>query len=312
MPEKSRENVGEVLGRRFGSRLLRAEPLSEHTTFGVGGPADFFLEVTQLDEMIDAVDLCETLGADYFILGGGSNLLVADEGYRGVVLKSGIRHFRRQDNDVIVGSGFDLEEFVDRICSLGLAGVEMLAGIKGTVGGAIYGNAGAYGGWISDCLISASLLKPGERQRAVDKNYFEFSYRNSILKKTGEIVLEAEFRFRDGSAEELQSKRQEVLRSREKRIPMTDCSAGCFFKNIEKPDEQYGKLSTGALLEEIGAKEMMVGNAGVYPGHANILVNLGGAKADDIRELAMKLKRKVKDRFGYDLVEEITYLGNFN
>ncbi len=312
MPDKHWDTLSEELSSRFGSRLLRAEPLSGHTTFGVGGPADFFLDVTEIDEMVAAVNLCEQHGVDYFILGGGSNLLVSDDGYRGVLLKSGISHIHHDGNDITVGSGFNLDEFVDRVCSLGLAGIEMLAGIKGSVGGAVYGNAGAYGGSISDCLISANLLKPGETPRLVDKNYFEFSYRSSILKRTRDIVLEVNFRFRDGSAEELKRKRQDVLQSREKRLPKTDCSAGCFFKNIEKPDEEHGKLSTGMLLEKIGAREMMVGKAGVYPEHANILVNLGGAKADDIRELAMKLKREVKDRFGYDLVEEITYLGNFS
>lgn len=312
MHHKQKNSFAKELVNRFGSRVLRNEPLAGYTTFGVGGPADLFLEVTGADEMVMAVNLCEEHGVDYFILGGGSNLLVSDDGYRGVVLRSGINHMRCEGSEVTVGSGFDLDDFVDRVCSLGLAGIEMLAGIKGSVGGAIYGNAGAYGGWISDCLVSVNLLKPGESPRLEGKNYFAFSYRDSILKRTREIALEASFRFQSGSAKELQRKRQEILLSREKRLPNTDCSAGCFFKNIEKPDEEYGKLSTGMLLEQVGAKELVVGRAGVYPEHANILVNLGGAKADDIRELAMRLKRRVKDRFGYNLVEEITYLGNFS
>jgi UDP-N-acetylmuramate dehydrogenase len=312
MPDKRETALGKELSRRFGSRLISGEPLSEHTTFGVGGPADLFLEVTSIDEMAHAVALCEQHGDNYFILGGGSNLLVSDSGYRGVVIKSCIRHLKRQESDVTVGSGLWLEEFVDRVCSFGLAGIEMLAGIKGTVGGAVYGNAGAYGGSISDCLVSATILKPGQMARVENRNYFEFSYRNSILKRTREIVLEVHFRFANGSAEQLQSKKREILRLRERKHPTTDCSAGCFFKNIEKPDEEHGKLSTGTLLEQVGAKEMTIGQAGVFERHANILINLGGAKADDIRELAMILKQKVKDRFGYTLEEEVTYLGNFN
>jgi UDP-N-acetylmuramate dehydrogenase len=262
--------------------------------------------------MVTAVNLCEREGRDYFIIGGGSNLLVSDNGYRGIIIKSSIDHFERHGNDVTVGSGFNLEEFVDRVCSLDLAGVEMLAGIKGTVGGAVYGNAGAYGGSIADCLVSARILKPGGEPRLEPKNYFAFSYRNSILKRTDEVVLEVNFRFSNGTAERLQKKKMEILRERSEKHPKTDCSAGCFFKNIEKPDEEYGKLSTGVLLEQVGAKEMTVGRAGVFPGHANILVNLGGAKADDIRRLAGMLRRKVEDEFGYTLEEEITYLGDFS
>ncbi|MCK4657325.1 MAG: UDP-N-acetylmuramate dehydrogenase [candidate division Zixibacteria bacterium] len=312
MLDKSGTSLFKDLSAQFGSKLIREEPLSRHTTFGVGGPADLFIEVTSADEMVTGVNLCEQHGQKYFIIGGGSNLLVSDNGYHGVVLKSSICHYEREGTDVIVGSGFNLEEFVDRVCSLGLAGAETLAGIKGTVGGAVYGNAGAYGGSISDCFVSAKILKPGEAPRVEGKNYFEFSYRNSILKRTREIVLEVSFRFLNGSSEQLLKKKQEILQTREEKHPTTDCSAGCFFKNIEKPDEKYGKLSTGMLLERVGAKEITFGKAGVFPYHANILVNLGGAKADDIRELAMILKKKVKDQFGYSLEEEITYLGDFN
>jgi UDP-N-acetylmuramate dehydrogenase len=312
MSDRSGTSLFGDLSARFGSKLIREEPLSRHTTFGIGGPADLFIEVNSVDEMVTAVGLCERHDQEYFIIGGGSNLLVSDDGYRGVVLKSSICHFERRGTEVTVGSGFNLEEFVDRVCSLDLAGVETLAGIKGTVGGAVFGNAGAYGGSISDCFASAKILKPGGAPRVEGKNYFEFSYRNSILKRTREIILEASFRFLNGSAEQLLKKKQEILQTREERHPTTDCSAGCFFKNIEKPDEKYGKLSTGMLLERVGAKAMTVGKAGVFANHANILVNLGGAKADEIRELAMILKKKVKDQFGYSLEEEITYLGDFS
>jgi len=143
-PDKLETVLDNDLSAAFGSRLIRGERLSRHTTFGVGGPADLFLEVATIDEMVAAVDICERHGKEYFIIGGGSNLLVSDKGYRGTVIKSSICHFERNGVNVTVGSGFNLEEFVNKVCSLGLAGVETLAGIKGTVGGAVYGNAGAY------------------------------------------------------------------------------------------------------------------------------------------------------------------------
>jgi len=296
----------------FGSRAIENEPMSRHTTFGVGGPADFYVEVNTPDEMVEAVNTAINHGIEYFIVGGGSNLLVSDSGYRGLIIKSNLNHFSDDSTEVTVGSGHNLEKMIDRLCDLGLAGFESLAGIKGSVGGAIYGNAGAYGAAISDCLTSAMIFKPGDKARNVQKNYFDFSYRHSILKNTGEVVLEAKFMLEKSSPDELKEKVREILEIRGQKHPGHDCSAGCFFKNIEKADEQYGKLAAGALLEEVGAKSLKVGNAGVYKNHANILVNLGGAKADDIKELAMKLKQRVKEKFGYDLQEEITYLGDFS
>ena len=312
MTHSSASEFREKLISLFGSRVRENERLSKHTTFGIGGPADLFVEVRTVEEMVAAVNLCEEFAAEYFMLGGGSNLLVSDDGYRGTVIKSKVDHFLRDRNNVTVGSGHNLESFVDRVCSLGLGGIEMLAGIKGTVGGAIYGNAGAYGEAISDCFVSANILKPGGVPRVEKKNYFEFSYRNSILKRVDEVVLEVNFQFEDGSVEHLLKRKREILEDRERKHPKTDCSAGCFFKNIEKSDEQYGKLSAGSLLEQVGAKEIKIGKAAVFPGHANILVNLGDAKAEDIKELAMILKNRVKDRFGYILEEEVTYLGNFS
>lgn len=302
----------EGLVARFGDKALFDEPLANHTTFGVGGPADVFIKVLSDSDMVDAVNMCVAEGADYFILGGGSNILASDAGYRGVIIKSELKQFSQDGRNILVGSGFDWEDFVDRVCDHGLAGIEMLAGIKGTVGGAIYGNAGAYGGAVSDHLISAKICKPGEQPREVTKNYFAFKYRDSILKRTKEVVLSAMFRFDEGDASALQSRKNEILELRAKRHPSTDCSAGCFFKNIEKADEKYGKLSAGELLDKVNAKEMSVGNAGVYSGHANILINVGGAKAEDIKRLAMILKERVKNEFGHNLEEEITYLGHFD
>ena len=141
--------------------------------------------------------------------------------------------------------------------------------------------------------------------------YFAFSYRNSILKQTKEIVLQAKLRYNREEPEELLRKQEEILKLRNQKHPTTDCSAGCFFKNIEKPDEPYGKLAAGFLLEKVGAKEMQIGGAGVFERHANILINSSGtASAADVRKLAEILKKRVKDKFGYNLEEEITFLGD--
>jgi len=306
------ETLHSSLKARFGAVAVEDEPLSKHTTFGIGGPADMLVTITLVEDMVDALKLCEQHRAEYFILGGGSNLLVSDSGYRGIVIKTQIEHFRNSGGNLTVGSGHELESMIDKVCALGLGGMEMLIGIKGSVGGAIYGNAGAYGGTISDHFVSATIVTPGQQPRMEPKKYFEFSYRNSILKRSREIILEANFELPADSTERLTERKREILNLRAERHPETDCSAGCFFKNIEKPDEKYGKLSAGMLLEKVGAKDASVGKAGVHQNHANILVNLGGARAEDVRELAAMLKKRVKDKFGYTLEEEITYLGSFS
>lgn len=312
MLDKLAETIQTSLKRRFGTAAAENEPLSKHTTFGIGGPADMLVTVKSVEEMVDALRLCEQYRAEYFILGGGSNILASDSGYRGIIVKIDIDHFGSSGGKITVGSGHNLEALIDRVCSMGLGGMEMLAGIKGSIGGAVYGNAGAYGGTISDHLVSATVVRPGGQPRAEPKKYFEFSYRSSILKRTREIVLEVNFELPSDSAERLNERKNEILELRAERHPETDCSAGCFFKNIEKEDEPYGKLAAGLLLEKVGAKEARVGGAGVHVNHANIIVNLGGATAEDVSELAAMLKKRVKDRFGYTLEEEITYLGNFN
>jgi UDP-N-acetylmuramate dehydrogenase len=300
------------LSEIFGPRLKCDELLSRHTTFGIGGPADAFVTVHTPDEMSDTIALCMKHSAPYFIIGGGSNILVADSGYRGLIIKCAIDRFLRDGCRITVGAGYPLERLIDEACDLGLRGIEMLAGIKGSVGGAIYGNAGAYGGAISDCLESALIAPPGGRPRLEPRNYFAFAYRNSILKRTHEVVLEATLTLSESPAEALKKERDRILEMRAQRHPETDCSAGCFFKNIEKRDEPFGKLSAGMLLEKVGAKDTFVGQAGVFQGHANIIVNLGGARADEVKRLASMLKEKVRDEFGYTLEEEITYVGEFN
>jgi UDP-N-acetylmuramate dehydrogenase len=311
-PETMQISLVEKLKSRFGGDFKTNEPMSDHTTFGIGGPASGYVRVTNEADFVDAVNICVASGQEYFILGGGSNLLVSDKGYCGVIIHTLLEHFEQEGDEINVGSGYDLEDLIEKLCTMGLGGVEMLAGIKGSVGGAVYGNAGAYGGAISDCLVSARIFRPGSEARVEYKNYFEFAYRDSILKRTKEIVIDARFRLKRRTPESLLQKRHEILNMRAERHPKTDCSAGCFFKNIEKPDEKYGKLAAGYLLDQVGAKQARVGNAGVHVNHANILVNLGGATADDVRRLSLELKTRVKEKFGYILEEEITLLGDFS
>ncbi|MBD3219536.1 MAG: UDP-N-acetylmuramate dehydrogenase [candidate division Zixibacteria bacterium] len=304
-------NIASIFGKRFGDKFRENHILADYTTFGIGGPARMFIYCDNREDIIDAVNLAHENRMDFFIVGGGSNLLISDKGYPGLIIHIASTGLDITENYIEVESGYDWEELVDLTCREGLDGLVGMAGIKGQVGGAVYGNAGAFGTSVADILIEAEILKPGEEPRWEKNNYFAFSYRNSILKKTKEIVLRARFDYKREEPAILLKKQDEILELRNQRHPEKDCSAGCFFKNIEKPDEPFGKLAAGFLLEKVGAKQMHIGGARVFDKHANILINASGkARAADVRKLAEALKKKVKDEYGYDLEEEITFLGD--
>jgi UDP-N-acetylmuramate dehydrogenase len=208
------------------------------------------------------------------------------------------------------GAGEDLTTLVEFAAKNGLSGLEFAAGIWGTVGGAIYGNAGAYGGEVGARVESLTLVEPSGDVKDVDRDYCRFGYRDSYLKSSGDIVVEARFRLETGDVEEIRRKVDEIVAIREVKFPPDGKSAGCFFKNIPDPKEKFGKLPAGRLLEQVGAKGMSVGGARVFDKHANIIVNTGSATSKDIRLLADKLKEKVFAEFGIRLEEEIIQVGD--
>jgi UDP-N-acetylmuramate dehydrogenase len=200
---------------------------------------------------------------------------------------------------------------VDFASECSLTDLEFAAGIWGTVGGAVYGNAGAFGSQVGSVLKYAELVDMDGNIRAETRDYFRFAYRHSILKETGEIVTEACFELKDGEQSEIKSRVDDIRQLRSHKHPLTPCSAGCFFKNVEDSSRPGGKLAAGKLLDDIGAKKISIGDAGVFEKHANILVNNGKAKSKDIRQLADILKEKVRQKFDIELQEEIICLGDF-
>jgi UDP-N-acetylmuramate dehydrogenase len=300
---------GALLKRRFNDRVRFDEPLAPYTTFGIGGPADYFIRATDPESMVRALATARELELPCFILGGGSNILVADEGYRGLVIKNDLLEIVRNEAQVTVGSGVVLNDLVDWAADRELAGLAFAAGIAGTVGGAIYGNAGCYGKEIGELVQEVTLVGPDGRIQIVDREYCGFTYRHSRLKETGDIVLTVTLQLEPGSREALNAEADEHRRQRAERHPTSDCSAGCFFKNIEDPKAPHGKIAAGKLLEEVGAKDEREGGAAVHPGHANIIVNAGGASAANVLALARRLRRRVKEQFGYELAREIIHLG---
>ena len=246
------------------------------------------------------------------MIGGGSNILASDKGFRGMIILPQLDSFEIDGENIRVGAAFSLAKMVEHTVEVGLAGLESLSGIAGTVGGAIVGNAGAYGQSISDTLIDVQLYHPVKGLFTEVKDALGFRYRHSDLKWSKNIVLTARFKLKHEDVELLRNRATEILEQRWSRHPHEDISAGCFFKNIEDKSAPHGKIAAGYLIEQIGGKEMTVGNAGVYPSHANILINKGGASASEVRELSLKLKQKVKEVYGVELAEEVILLGDFS
>lgn len=305
------KDVEQELKERFGDRLIANQPLAKFNTFGTGGPARFFYEARTVDELVSILKAADACECPTFLLGGGSNLLVSDSGYDGLVIKNSIMGVELKGSEIICGAGEDLQTIVDFATENDLTGLEFATGIYGTVGGAIFGNAGAYGSETGNVLKEAQLVDKQGDTRTEKGPYFKFGYRNSILRQTGEIVATAIFALELGKKENIRSKCEKIRAERESKLPVNAFTAGCFFKNIPDKREKFGKLSAGKLLDEIGAKNSSVGGAGVFEKHANIIINDGSGNSDDIRRLAKMLKAKVKDKFGIELAEEITLLGKF-
>ncbi len=293
-------------------RLEQNYPLSRLTTFGIGGPADWVAFCESAEEVRDAARFAEERQIPYFVIGGGSNILASDKGFRGLVVVPRIDFLEISGTTITVGATRSLAKFVDELAEQGLAGIEALAGIAGTVGGAIVGNAGAYGQSISDTLIDVQLYNHDKGLHTEVKSKLGFRYRHSDLKGSRNIVLSGRFELSRGDAEELLKKTEEIKQTRSLRHPHENISAGCFFKNIEDATQPHGKLAAGYLLDQVGAKQMSVGKAGVYPNHANILINKGGATASEVRQLSLELKRRVKEEYGVELSEEVVLLGDFS
>jgi UDP-N-acetylmuramate dehydrogenase len=305
------DNSLKELKRRFGDRVVAGRPLSDLNTFGTGGAARLFLEIRSPEELSGVVKVAAKFSIPVFMLGGGSNVLVSDDGYDGIIIRNSIMGMERDRSRITCGAGEKLQSLVDFAAENGLSGLEFAAGIWGTVGGAIFGNAGAYGGEIGSLLESALIVNGQGNARTEKAEYLGFSYRSSRLGKTGELLARATFRLEEGNKATIARRVEEILLMREGKFPVSSNSAGCFFRNVPDGGRKYGKLSAGKLLEEVGAKNMAFGGAHVFENHANILINDGSAKSEDIKRLADLLKAKVKHKFGIELREEVILLGDF-
>jgi UDP-N-acetylmuramate dehydrogenase len=301
----------------FGADRVRANvALAPLTTFRVGGPAEWLLETRSSDEIVRALRLACEANVPATILGGGSNVLVADRGIRGLVIRPRGGEVRAEDDRHIrADAAVTINGLVRWTINHGRAGLEAWAGTPGTVGGAIFGNAHFGGSLIGDLVTSARLAARDGATIDIDAAAMAFGYDRSRLQDTGEILLSAVFRVSDGDPVALRATARASLGFRKRTQPLDTPSAGCIFQNPEQGRDAVPEgipWSAGALVDRAGLKGAAVGGARVSPTHGNFIVNDGTATAADIRRLVEQCRREVRDRFGVDLREEIVYLGEYD
>jgi UDP-N-acetylmuramate dehydrogenase len=301
-------SIVDELTARFGEQVRHDVPLAPYTSARIGGPADVLVTVNSADELADAVSTLWKADASFVLLGGGSNVLVSDRGVRGVTILNRAKAVRFESGSqpqVWAESGTVFTNLANRCASKGLSGLEWAATVPGTIGGAVYGNAGAFGGDMAHSLIEAEMLtEQGREQWAVDQ--FGYGYRTSILKWGGTkaVVLSAGMRLINATKEELAVKIG-AFSERRKATQPPGASMGSMFKNPEGD-------AAGRLIEAAGLKGTRIGSAEVSPIHGNFFVNHGESKASDIRALIELVQEKVHEKEGVELELEIELVGEWN
>lgn len=281
-------------------------PLSKWTTFKIGGPARYMVTVATVDELRRVLALANEHGLEIFIFGGGSNMLVADAGFEGIVIRIGFNKIEVQGTHVIAQAGAKTAEVAQKSVAGGLTGFEWGVGVPGTIGGAVRGNAGASGGEMKDAVECVQVLVDNEIVEYTNAAC-GFGYRHSAFKESGGIVLSVTLTLTPGDPAVGMKKIQEYLVYRMTTQPKGFASTGCIFKNAFAPDGS--KISAGKLIDQAGLKGFAIGGAKVSDAHGNFVINIGTATADDVRKLVETIKEKVYTQHGIHLEEEIQYVG---
>jgi UDP-N-acetylmuramate dehydrogenase len=322
---KSMSGTEETVSRLAAVSSLQVStcvPLSRYTRFGIGGPADIYAETSDVEAFTAAMSIARESGLDFVVIGGGTNLIVSDAGFRGVVLRFVAERLMAAGERVISDAGAVLQDLVDFSIDRGLKGLETLAGIPGSVGAAVYGNAGAYGHSISERVYKVRFLDSGQ-VRVFDREECEFQYRESIFKDHKEwIILSTELILEASDSAVLQKTAGDILKVRNEKFPPTMKCAGSIFKNfllaelpaavaaaVPAPVIREGKVAAAYFLEQVGAKGMVHGDIHIASYHANLIYNGGKGTARELCEVIGVLKTRVRDRFGIEVEEEVQYVG---
>ncbi|MCD4704999.1 UDP-N-acetylmuramate dehydrogenase [bacterium] len=297
--------------------------LAQLTTFKVGGQAKYFLISDDLEEIQAVIKFCLENEIKYQIIGAGSNLLISDQGFAGLIIKINNKDIDVNDSRLKVGAGVLLFEFVNLALKNNLTGHDFLIGIPGSMGGAIYGNAGSYGNDIASIVQSVRIIDGQGNIKELNQEECRFAYRDSYFKHNDCLIFDVVLSLQKGNVDEFRKKMIERFKVRKNIHPMEFGNAGSFFKNIEITEDVKDKLNgkldiskfdgkkipAGFLIEQADLKGWQVGGAEVSEKHANFLINKNNAKAQDIFDLADLIKKKVFDKYGIELQEEVQYIG---
>lgn len=307
--------------KELGKKVLQNEPMREHTTLGLGGPARLLSVVMKEEELEKFIQLSLKFGVPFLVIGDGSDLLVSDDGFDGFVIVNKVEGIKLIKDKVVVKAGTNLQKFINFCIDKGFSGMEKMSGIPGTVGGAVYGDAGAYGQTASDYLISVKSFD-GKRVRLFTKKQCKFRYRESIFKKNREAIFEAEFKFEKGVPEFLKKVSLDTITLRNQKYHTGIKCPGSFFKNIivdklnldilsKIPRDKivFGKIPAGYLMEAVGAKGQQRGSIKIADDHGNLIINLGNGTAKDFMDLAFEFAKKVEKKFGIKLEPEVQLIG---
>ena len=303
MNQKVIEKFWNLLGK---DRVLVDEPMKRHTTFRIGGPADFFLLPSTVDEVRGILEICREEELPYFILGNGSNLLVSDKGYRGVIIQL-YRNFSNisvEGNEICASSGALLSQIAAAARNASLTGFEFAGGIPGTLGGAVFMNAGAYGGELKDVLKEAVVMTEQGEILTLPVEKLDMGYRTSRIKKAGYLVLEARLVLEQGDMDKIRDITKDLTEKRVSKQPLEYPSAGSTFK---RPEGYFA----GKLIMDAGLRGYQVGDAQVSEKHCGFVFNRGNATAADVLTLIENVREKVQEQFGVTLEPEVKFLGEF-
>ncbi|MBF0490902.1 MAG: UDP-N-acetylmuramate dehydrogenase [Candidatus Omnitrophica bacterium] len=289
--------------------------LSDYTTFQLGGPCSCLIECQSPDDLQKTIATLSKNKTPFILIGGGSNLVVSDSGVTTAVIRylSEEPLIERVGNEVIVSASTILDDLALFCVSEGLTGLNYTTGIPGTVGGAVVGNAGAWGKQVGDVLSSAVILDKSGNSKQVDRSYFAFQYRHSHLKESDEIVASVSFTLTPADPLVLAKERSEIVKLRAEKHPdltRFPC-AGSFFRNIEPTPKADRRQVTGGFLEDAGGKHLKVGGAQIFEKHANIIVKGPGCTAQDVFDLHLQMMKVVKDKFDLQLNREVRFVGDF-
>ena len=287
-------------------KILKDEPMALHTSFKIGGKADFLVKPSTEDEIISILKFSKENDIPVFILGNGSNILVRDGGIRGITIKPNLQDisiFENDDNvDIIVGAGYPVAKLSRIVSQKEIAGLEFLSGIPGTIGGAVKMNAGAYGSEMKDCVVETKYMDYDGNIYIINAEEHEFGYRRSIFSKKEVIILETKLKLNYGEKEIIDNKINEITEQRKQKQPITMPSAGSVFKRGDG-------FVTARLIDECGLKGFSIGGAEVSTMHAGFIVNKGNATANDVIDLIEYVKNKVKEKYNVDLELEVLIVG---